>query len=269
MTIVHDVSTPDFDSALCAVPDPADNATALTVTLRLAFTAIDAQIARDLSGKVFKARPWTDGEVRQYIADFRAAAESQWTDRIYILLPDPAKPLEALPKADYLRFLHPALGSRKQPYLRCGLRILAVDKNPHARVNIVNIEPGQGRFQARVYRRPGATDDAVQGSDALQLTEHRPTTRDTYRQVPAVHEIGHLLGLEHVNAESPACRADPNAELCYGGNAYEMNDIMGMGDAVTGQHAHTWLKAIRLHTLHDKGWTASHLSPPLLELMEN
>jgi hypothetical protein len=44
---------------------------------------------------------------------------------------------------------------------------------------------------------------------------------------------------------------------------------MGVGWGVTGDHAKTWLKAIALHTGHEKGWTASHLSPPLEEMMSD
>jgi hypothetical protein len=268
MPIKYVVNTADFDSTLGQTPDIRDNATTLEITLKLEFIAVDAQTAKDLSGKVFRMRPWEDGAIRQYITDFKDSVESHWSDRIYILFPDPKDAKQAMNKLDYQRFLHPTLKDKKPPYMKCMLSIQPCDKNGHAKVYILNVVPGQGRFQGRAYRRPDAPDTLTVGSDALKIATHRISDRDTYRQVPAVHEVGHLLDLDHVNAADPACKTDKNAEICYGGTPYEMNDIMGMGDAVTGDHAKTWLKAIRLHTQHDKGWTASHLSPPLLELLD-
>ena len=132
-------------------------------------------------------------------------------------------------KLDYQRFLHPALKDKKPPYRKCMLSIQPCDKNGHAKVYILNVVPGQGRFQARAYRRSDAPDTLTVGSDALKIATHRISDRDTYRQVPAVHEVGHLLDLDHVNAADPACKADKNAEICYGGTPYENERHHGHG----------------------------------------
>ena len=268
MPVTYSIKTAAFDSELGAQPDPKDNATTLTVVLRLEVTAIDARTAQDLDGKIFRAKAWSDGEVRQYLADFKKTVQDCWSNQFFIMFPDPGNPLEAMSAVDFQRFVHP-LQKEKKPYLTCNLLIRFTDKNGHARVNILNLVPGQGRFHGRITRAPGSPDTVTLGNDAVTVFTQQFGPRDEYSQIPAAHEVGHLLGLDHVNAKHPQCKIDKNAEICYGGTPYERNDIMGVGWAVTGDHAKTWLKAIALHTGHEKGWTASHLSPPLEEMMSD
>lgn len=267
MPIQYSVTTPDFDSELGRTADH-ENATVLTVILELLFDQIEVTsgVAKDSTGKMFRVRPWTDVEFRAYLRQFKDTSEEAWNDKIYILFPNPQNAAEAIPTADYRALQNPALLGKKPPFLKCQLLIKFVLKNPHAELYVLNLVPGQGRFQAHVFRKPGEQDVGVLSNEDVKLI--RQPGADELFQLPAAHEVGHLLGLGHPGEALAVCEKNPNAEICYGGTPYEQRDIMGMGMAVSGEHARPWLTAIRKHTGHERGWRATHLSPPTEELMD-
>jgi hypothetical protein len=87
---------------------------------------------------------------------------------------------------------------------------------------------------------PGARSSAGDGGGALQESDVQPAERTryfpskggkqpeqrTFTQVPAAHEFGHLLGLQHI-------RCPGNEPRCYGLAPDEAMDIMGVGSYVS------------------------------------
>lgn len=65
-------------------------------------------------------------------------------------------------------------------------------------------------------------------------------------QAAHVHEIGHLLGLGHVDIGKPHCpvSGDTNARACYGVADVDKNSVMGGGIRLRDEHAMPWRRAI-------------------------
>ncbi|MEX2205365.1 MAG: hypothetical protein WEF50_03955 [Myxococcota bacterium] len=140
-----------------------------------------------------------------------------------------------------------------QPTAR--VRVHAVDEQAPS----VALPPGQRIYAINVYRRapgepaerqhaegmlpslgtvgaaagsalPSGTSEASLYEDALELGA---ASDDGNRQVVAMHEFGHMLGLMHPNDMREECEMDRSAPICYG-QVYspESASIMGRGQAV-------------------------------------
>jgi hypothetical protein len=267
VTIQYSIKTRDYDSEFGSKAD-GENATSLTVILKLLFNQVESAsgFAKDSTNRRFRVLPWTEVAFEEYLRTFKKTSEEAWSDKIYILFPDPRNAAEAMNASDYRALQNPALIGKKPPFLKCRLSIQFTLKNPHAELYVLNLAPGQDHFQSHVFRKPGMKDVGVLSNEAVKLI--RQSGADELFHRPAAHEVGHLLGLGHPNEALKRCQANPNAEICYGGTPYEKRSIMGMGMAVSGEHAKAWLSAIRKHTAHQHGWKSTHISPPLEALLK-
>lgn len=96
----------------------------------------------------------------------------------------------------------------------------------------------QGPFSCTSRRR------SARGGTTHGALDSRDLEPRASGQIPAVHEFGHYIGLQHVNAA--AVPQAPNSSGAYG-RGYQRGDIMGGGTRIEGWHAYPWCRRLRRH----------------------
>jgi hypothetical protein len=184
---------------------------------------------RNASGSPQVGVRWDHASWAHFKLELLRVALATW-DQAFLLIPPDS----------YDGFIWPEQGGKRRNLL-CGLFIRLVEgerDNPHAVLNVVRLA------NAAVYF--GADSTLLASNDVDGFTHGHSTAGVRWKQHPAAHEVGHLLGLHHVAWKSAACRND--LLKCYGSNLAERVNIMGAGDQLSLENASPWRNRIAWHT---------------------
>jgi hypothetical protein len=133
------------------------------------------------------------------------------------------------------------------PNMNCKIKIIANEgtlPGNHHNIKVVQAAPGEYISSNEIYY----SDVVKNWTDTVRIS-----TGHMLRQIPIVHEVGHLLGFHHVDYGKPHCPigSNWNAPACYG-DFYDGSDLepdfskqslMGLGMALRAENADPWRAA--------------------------
>ena len=271
---------PAFDSTLEPPSGPGQNWT-LRLTLRMYYRrmtpaqvtsgmmagwggaplAVAIASVRDGNGTPSLIKDWTVAEWTAFIGNVQKRA-NEWDSKFWLIPPN---------EVPWFDVFDPR-GARTRPNLKCEfeLKIAPAPNFAHRAINVYNLATNN------FFRSDNATYTAVDGN--VQKTYNFPDASGANvptKQWTVTHEVGHALGLNHINVlrNHPDCglaimldtsNRNPwvapvptpakytggyNNLLCYGpgSTADAINNIMGGGMRFTSDDAKPWLNRLPEH----------------------
>lgn len=224
----------DIDETVC---DARTNAN-LTLYLRINFVRVDPTAGsatyNDADGTAVPIRAWTDGTWRRWKQQFVSTVQAKWNGKFWLQTP-----------TTYNRLNWPVNSPTHRCNLYCRIRVSEqVDsQGAHAVIPGVRVN-GNHFFRSHMLLY-----------SSRDLRAERLTRGSLF--YTHLHEIGHLIGLDHPGDSLPGCSAGDES-ACYAAADGNDRGIMGRGSRIYTRHAAPWQKAAALLTgTSDSGWAVS------------
>jgi hypothetical protein len=227
-----------FDAELNTDVCNSTNNADLTLKLKLGFRQINptAGAAKgtyndygSATGTPRKIIKWTAGEWLSWKKNFCSSAQRYWNGKFWLLN-----------NLGYFGFL-----SGKQIYLPnvyCRFELIGNDAavgTHHFVIDVVRLDPSETWF--------GSHSKLYDSLDTNSVQKATDSKGKPIMQRAHVHEVGHLLGLGHVDEGKAHCpvTGNTNAKNCYGIADADKNAVMGGGMQLRIGNASPWMTAMQ------------------------
>ncbi len=238
------ISFATFNAELNTDVCDAYNNAELTLTLNLGFTQInpaagaDTGTYHDYGNAAKPARKiikWTPGSWAEWKTNFVTTAAAYWNGKFWLV-------------NDAGVFTYMIGTETYVPNVYCKMKIVAQEGGAvgtHHSISVVRLDPTEKWF--------GSHSTLYDSKDTNWNKKGTDSHGKKIMQQAHVHEVGHLLGLGHVDIGKAHCPAasDTNLGPCYGVSDEDKNSVMGQGMKLHIEHAEPWRTAIRSFALED------------------
>jgi|SRR5690554_3398447 len=242
-----------LDSSMC---DRYNNAE-LTITIKLGFKQINP-VGGALSGTYHdygdhratarKIDRWSKSAWEAWKLKFIQSAQKYWDGKFWLI-------------NNFSLLEYEDLGVKYIPNVWCRFKLQGADDTPgfksHHTIDVVRLNQTESWFGSHSTLYDSLDTNLVQkGTDS----KGQPILQQAH-----VHEVGHLLGLPHVDVGKSHCPStNTNASACYGVLNKDKHSVMGQGMQLRNSNADPWRKALieltqkgNINTLND--WAPKQL----------
>lgn len=226
-----------WDATLNTTVCDTYNNAELTITLNLGFKQINPKNGassgtyNDYGASTSTARnilKWTPATWQSWKINFISGAQKFWHGKFWL-----ENNLSALP------YQHG--GATYIPNIWCKFELNGSDATSgtshHHVIEVVRLAPSETWF--------GSHSRLYDSLDTNSVQKGTDSSGNPIMQRAHVHEVGHLLGLGHVDIGKTHCPTSGNTNLapCYGVADSDKYSVMGQGMQLRDKHANPWRRA--------------------------
>jgi hypothetical protein len=226
-----------FDATLNTDTCDSRNNAELTLKLKIGFRQVNPSGGAasgtyndygSATGTPRKIIKWTAGEWLGWKLNFVRSAQSFWHGKFWL--------------ANNLGYFGYLSGTQIYlPNVWCRFELVGNDAavgTHHQVIDVVRLDRTETWF--------GSHSTLYDSLDTRSVQKGTDSAGKPIMQRAHVHEVGHLLGLGHVDEGKANCpvSGDTNASSCYGIADVDKNSVMGQGMQLRLEHAAPWMTAI-------------------------
>jgi len=178
---------------------------------------------------------WTPSAWASWKNNFVSSAEKFWKGKFWLI-------------NNFSLLEYTYKGQKYIPNISCGFKLSggdatnATSSSFHHIIEVVRLDKSETWF--------GSHSRLYDSLDTSSVPKASDSNGKPIFQQAHVHEVGHLLGLGHVDEGKPHCptNGNTNARACYGVTDKDKNSVMGSGMQLRPKQANPWRLAMKEFT---------------------